>query len=1022
MVMMGHLYILPVLLSVISGSLSAVLFDPNIYNPFVKNQQTTRAPIVINPMFYHIMPPGISFSTSGQTTTTGTTTAPTTTTPSPTTLPPNFCRISADCPLSSCCRDLNQKVIVMSEVFDATGPYRSRPPTNGTCSNSRAQLGEQCNDFCACEIGMTCFRDVNKPCCEPAVCQYQAALEKSMQVWMRCFEDDRCEVFEDDSSSEEDDDSDESLKNSTSQAVKKFKVPTHLVPTVRSMIAKQNDDEDDSDESDEMELAKLLNNSLIQNLTRTFLADDDSDSDDNDSESSEEEALAVLLQGIINHLLNSSNTTPSPISTTVSPTSTTESLLGLFYNPQTHTNTLLDTKLHSTNHIVDVKQLISNHAKKSNTHTILNSLKRGQSSPVLQSHQSSLMSAMSQLQGINSETMQTLNSLQANNILLGASQGQFHGFRETTTLDPLTALIAESIASQLMIPMPAPSPQLTKSPPVGQMNIKHQMPGGGMFNLNINSNNMATTTPVMPDLGFIAGNIDPNNKLAPQLKRLQLLLGKKKASAAQSVQYTFPQASTPIPQMQPMTHFINSPAMNPMNHVINSAAMNPMTHNINSAAMNPMTHNINSAAMNPMTHNINSAAMNPMTHVINSAAINPMTHVINSAAINPMTHVINSAAVNPMTNVINSAAMQPMTNVVNTAAVNPMINNQMNNHQQLMNMLMFGSQTAETSQSLQTNTHMKQLLQLIGHSTPPPPPQTATTTTANPSNQMRNTISNYNTAKALHAMKLLKFLKKKKANRRLKKARKSKSSNKFLHFNKIAVNSLGTKDSSTRSAFKHLQALRLAFLNGNTSISNIKTKKVNATEDSDESDESEESDEMTKNATLKFLYAIQNQTIKAFKVRVNESEEDDDSDDSDEEIDAWLAAILIELGKKPNITQPISTTTPSPTTTTTTAPTTTTTTAPTTTTTTVSPTTVTSTTPGTTATTGTTTSIPSTTKMNIFLQHLLKRQSTQKTIGHQLYRQNALQTSQNIKTKILDLKSLAWNDVVNYFKTKKTGI
>ncbi|XP_052094852.1 uncharacterized protein LOC127730468 [Mytilus californianus] len=887
--MTGHFFILLVLLSVITGSLSAVLFDPNIYNPFVTYQQTTRPPIVINPMFYHIISPGTSLSTaatSGQTTTTGTTTESTTitTTPLLTTLPPNFCRTSADCPLGSCCRDLNKQVLVMSEVFDATGPYRSRTARNGTCSNSRAQLGERCNDFCACEVGMTCFRDVNKPCCEPAVCQYQAALEKSMQVWMRCFEDDRCEVFEDDSSEEDDDDSDESVKNSTSQAVRKFKVPNHLVPTVRSMIAKQNDD-DDSDESDEIELAKLLNNSLIQNLTRTLLGDDDSD-DDNDSESSEEEALAVLLQEIINNLMNKSNTTPSPTSTTVSPTSTTEPLLSLFYNPQTHTNTLLDTKWHSTNHIMDVKQMISNQAKKSNRHTIFQSLKRGQSSPVLQSQQSTLMSAMGQLQGFaNSETMKTLNSLQANNILLGASQSKSHGFRETTTLDPLTAMIAESIASQLMIPVPAPSPQLRKSIPMGEVNLQHQLPGGGMFNLKINSNNIATTTPVMP--GFIAGNIDPNNKLAPKLKRLQLLLGKKKTNAARPVQQYFPLTSTTIPQMQPIS------------------------------------------------------------------------------------------------------------NVVNAAAANPMLYNQMKNQQQLMNMLMLGSQTAETSQSVQTNKQMMQILQLIGQS---PPPQTATTT-ANPANQIGNTISNYNAAKASQAMKLLKFLKKKKANRRLKKARKSKSSNKFLHFDKMVVNSLGKKDSSTRKAFKQLQALRLASLKANTSLSYMKINKVNATEESDESDESDESNE--KNSTLNFLYAIQNQTIKAFKVKVNESEEDD-SDESDEEIDALLAEILIELGKKPNVTQPTSTTT--------------------TTTTTVSPTTATSTTPGTTGTTGTTNPVPSSTTMNIFIQHLLKRQSTQNIIGHQLVRQNALQTSQQMKTQNLDLKSLAWNDVVNYFKNKRAGI
>jgi hypothetical protein len=46
---------------------------------------------------------------------------------------------------------------------------------------------------------------------------------------MRCFEDDKCEVFEDDSSSEEDDDSsEETINNGTVTIGKKFKVRMNL--------------------------------------------------------------------------------------------------------------------------------------------------------------------------------------------------------------------------------------------------------------------------------------------------------------------------------------------------------------------------------------------------------------------------------------------------------------------------------------------------------------------------------------------------------------------------------------------------------------------------------------------------------------------------------------------------------------------------------------------------------------------------------------------------------------------------
>lgn len=96
-----------------------MLFNP--FNPLANSQKTTRAPIpiAIHPYFYNVLD-----STSLQTSTTinlGQSSTTTATTTAATTLPPNFCRTSADCGMGSCCRDMNNQVIVMSEVFDATG-------------------------------------------------------------------------------------------------------------------------------------------------------------------------------------------------------------------------------------------------------------------------------------------------------------------------------------------------------------------------------------------------------------------------------------------------------------------------------------------------------------------------------------------------------------------------------------------------------------------------------------------------------------------------------------------------------------------------------------------------------------------------------------------------------------------------------------------------------------------------------------------------------------------------------------
>lgn len=410
--------------------------------------------------------------------------------------------------------------------------------------------------------GMTCFRDVNKPCCEPAVCQYKAALEKNVKLWMRCFEDDKCEVYEDDSS--EEDSSEESPYNSTTPAIRKFRVPHHLVPTVRTLIAKQDNDE--SDESDEDEnkraFAKLLNSSFIQNITNAIM-DDDSDEDS----SSEENELVFLLQGILNNLLNATKPPSLVRTTTPSPSTTTESLLSLFFNSQKPTNSILNTKNLALKNYVDVKQGLNNGA--SHRQSILNTINNQHASKGLHRANTNLISSMNgQLQHLaNSETMKILKAFQTGN--MGMPQVQSGG-AQGTTLDPLTAMIAESIASQLNIPTPmlaVPTAAVPSMQNVGLMHAQQVLSGGGNLNININQGSGTTTTSapvgVTPDLTFLASNINPNSKLAPKLQRLQLLLAQKKAKAAIPIPPTMQPSTSPIPQIPPMNNLMPTAPSNP---------------------------------------------------------------------------------------------------------------------------------------------------------------------------------------------------------------------------------------------------------------------------------------------------------------------------------------------------------------------------------------------------------------------------------------------------------------------------
>lgn len=486
-------------------------------------------------------------TTTPGTTTDSTTTQTTSTTMATPTLPPNFCRTSADCGIGACCRDMNNLVIVMSEVFDATGPYSSRTARNGTCTPQLAQLGERCNDFCGCETGMTCFRDVNKPCCEPAVCQLPVALEKNVQLWMRCFEDDKCEVYEDDSS--EEDDSDESSNNSTTLAVRKFRVPQHLVPTVKTIIAKQNDDgesDESEDDGDKNEFAKLLNSSFIQNLTSAII-NDDSEEDS----SSEENELAVLLQRVLNDLLNTTKQTGHSFTTTPSP-STTESLLKLFYSSQQQTKKLPNTKNLALKNFVDLKQ-VNQEVLQSQRGLLFNAVNNQQ--PKGQN----LLSLMNRnVQRTNIENIGLLGSFPTGNMNIPQIQ---QDASLQSSLDPLTAIIAESIASQLQIPTPMPPIQAAVSgmQSQGLLDMHHTLPSGGQLNINVNQGvGLSTTTAASiiggPDLTFLASNINPNTRLASKLQRLQLLLASKKSKAA--IPPTMQPSTSPIPQIPPMSNLM----------------------------------------------------------------------------------------------------------------------------------------------------------------------------------------------------------------------------------------------------------------------------------------------------------------------------------------------------------------------------------------------------------------------------------------------------------------------------------
>lgn len=802
-------------------------------------------------------------------------------------------------------------------------------------------------------LGMTCFRDVNKPCCEPAVCQYQAALEKNMQLWMRCFEDDKCEVFEDDSSSEEDDDSSEERRNNGTVTIgKKFKVPSHLVPTVKSLIVKHEESEEDSDyDSEELNFSKLFNDTFIANLTNALLKDDDSDED---SDSSEEDELTLLLQGIVNDFLNKTNlvqtTTPSPTSTT------TESLLNLFYNTKHSSKTLFDTKSLAFNKLVDVKQqTAANQAlMQSRSNSLLNSFHTkhnhlsGKSQKSTASNQ--LNAQIAEL--ANSETMKILNALQlAQTVNMGSNTNQ-----KTQQLDPLAAMIAESIASQFMqappTPLTVPQQSNTQKAAAGVVNMQHSLPNGGMLNLNINSQNVITTTPAMPDLSFIASNIDPKSKLSPKLKRLQALIAKKKKPKAPTP--VIPKADMPVIPIPPM----NSPA------TVSTTQSPLITDMLNLMAAQHILSEQSSGNNQQQIMNIlkiagmqNTAASSPQTHLLNNAQ---MMTLLSAMGIDPAAATGSSQALNKVQNTKSGMKIGMQNTAANSQQSNPTNNGQM--------LAMLGVIGQDTFTAKQT--------------------------------QALNSVQNKHAEKARQAMNLLKIIKKKKANRKLKKAKKSKSTKQFLSLNKLVVNSLVKKDSSTRKAIKQLQALRMVTEGRN------RTRNDDSDESSDSTDEIDDSDEKS-NVTENALYITRNGTVQVIKR--NTTDDDDDSDESDEEINLLLAEILKEL----NV---IKTTTKRPTTT---APTTTTTTPTSTQTTTT--TTAKSTTPSTTPVSSTT---PTAISVNMLINSVLRHQQTkQNLLRSKQQSQNVLRSKKKSgQKKNLDLKALAWSDVVNYFKSKRGGI
>ena len=798
-------------------------------------------------------------------------------------------------------------------------------------------------------LGMTCFRDVNKPCCEPAVCQYHEALEKNMQLWMRCFEDDKCEVFEDDSSSEEDDDSsEETINNGTVTIGKKFKVPSHLVPTVKSLIAKHEESKEDSeDDSEELNFSKLFNDTFIANLTNALLKDDDSDED---SDSSEEDELTILLQGIVNDFLSNTHlvqtTTPSPTSTT------TESLLNLLYNTKHSSKTLFDTKSLAFNNLVDVKQqTAANQAlMQSRSNSLLNSFHTKHNRLNGKSQKSTASNQMNaQIAELaNSETMKILNALQlAQTVNMGSNTNQ-----QTQQLDPLAAMIAESIASQFMpvppAPLTVPQQSNTQKAAAGVVNMHHSLPNGGMLNLNINSQNIKTTTPAMPDLRFIASNIDPKSKLSPKLKRLQALIAKKKKPKAPMP--AIPKAAMPV---------IPAPPINISATV--STTQSPLIPDM----LNLM------AAQHILSEQ---SSGNDQQQIMNILKIAGMQ---NTAASSPQTHLLNNAQ---MMTMLSAMGIDPAAATGRSQALNTVQNTKSGMKIGMQN-------TAANSQQshLTNNGQMLAMLGVIGQDT----------FTAKQS-QALNSVQNTHAEKARQAMNLLKIIKKKKANRKLKKAKKSKSTKQFLSLNKLAVNSLVKKDSSTRKAIKQLQALRMVTEGRN------RTQNDDSDESSDSTDEIDDSDEKS-NVTENALYITRNGTVQVIKR--NTTDDDDDSDESDEEINLLLAEILKELSVVKTTTKRPTTTTP---TTTTTTPMTT--------------TATTSTTPSTTPVSSTT---PTTTiSINMLINSVLRHQQTkQNVLRSKQQSQNVLRSKKKSgQKKKLDLKALAWSDVVNYFKSKRGGV
>ncbi|KAL8558859.1 hypothetical protein ACOMHN_054290 [Nucella lapillus] len=97
------------------------------------------------------------------------------------------CTTSSKCVVGQCCRNVQTNAPIVYDPSAFRYVLQNNNNQNGQCTNGGAQPGEQCDSYCKCGPGYSCYRAPTGVCCgNPGTCIAECEARKR-RIFDRCY-------------------------------------------------------------------------------------------------------------------------------------------------------------------------------------------------------------------------------------------------------------------------------------------------------------------------------------------------------------------------------------------------------------------------------------------------------------------------------------------------------------------------------------------------------------------------------------------------------------------------------------------------------------------------------------------------------------------------------------------------------------------------------------------------------------------------------------------------------------------